>query len=85
MKQLLECIAECDSVEADSCWSIIKYKDLGIKRKLLCFCLIFGLETDEILDSAPKDSDGRILDKITRTSIHEVLIKRSKELKQNQY
>lgn len=84
MKQLLDCIADADEVEVDACWSILKYVSIGIRRKLLCMALIFGLETGEVLDSAPKDQDGRILDKSARTAIHDILIKRSKELLKNE-
>lgn len=82
MKILTEAIKTADDVEVDTAWSILKYKEIGIKRKLLCMALVFGLEESDLIDVAPKDTDGRILDKATRTEIHDSLIKRSKELKQ---
>lgn len=82
MQKLLTAISESeDLAEIDSTWAILKYKSLGIFKKLKCLALIYCLEESDVLDEAPKDSNGRILDKETRTAIHDTLIKASQKNK----
>ncbi len=82
MKTLLETIADADEVEIDTLWAILKYQEIGILRKLKCMSLVLGLEEDEVIQSAPADSNGRILDHETRKQIHEVLLAVSQKSKQ---
>lgn len=79
MKTLLEHIKLADDVQIDSCWAILKYKSIGILRKLKCLAWVFDLDEKEILNNAPKDKDGRILDHETRHQIHDELIKASQK------
>lgn len=79
MKLLNEAIADADEVEVDSLWAILKYKDFGVLRKLKCMALILDLDEEAVINEASKDESGRILDKETRNSIHESLIKKSKQ------
>lgn len=82
MQALLKAIEESeDGIEIDTLFCILRDKKIGIKRKLLAFALVLGLEDSEILDSAPKDSVGRILDKESRGIICESLIKASQNNK----
>ena len=82
MKTLLTAIEESDdNVEIDSLWCILRDARLGVKRKLLCMALILDLEESEILDQAPKDKDGRILDYQSRHVIAESLVKASQKNK----
>ncbi|MDB4314456.1 hypothetical protein N9955_00345 [bacterium] len=74
MKELFEAIKEADPVEVDTAWAVLKYKNIGILRKLKSLCLIFDLDEEGILDEAPKDESGRILDHETRHAIHDELI-----------
>jgi len=69
----------CSDAILDSLWAILKYKDLGILRKIYSICEILGLDSEEILEYLPTTSDGRILDKETRQIIHTSLINRSKQ------
>lgn len=78
MKTLLAAIKESDEIELDTAWALLKYKTLGIMRKLKCFALIYCLDEAEVLAEAPKDSEGRILDKETRAIICESLLSVSK-------
>ena len=85
MKLITNAIKEADSVMIDGCWMCLKYFQAGIFRKLQVFALILDLDEESVIEEAPKDENGRVLDKLTRTIIHDVLIARSKELKeQNQ-
>ena len=81
MKQIIEAIKDADEVEIDATWAILKYQKIGILRKLKVIALIFNLDEDEVLGEAPKDSNGRILDHITRHQIHDELIKVSQKQK----
>lgn len=82
MDTLLKAIEETDDeIELDSLWCILRDAKLGIKRKMLCFCLILGLEESEIIDQAPKDKDGRILDYNSRQVIAQSLVKASQKNK----
>ncbi len=83
MKTITETLIEADDVEVDALWAILKYKSIGILRKLKCISLILDLDEDQVIKESPKDSNGRILDKETRDSIHDSLIKRSKQLLKN--
>jgi hypothetical protein len=80
MKTITNAIKEADSVIIDGCWMCLKYRQAGIYRKLQVFALILDLDEDSVIEEAPKDESGRVLDKETRTIIHDALIIRSKEL-----
>ena len=67
-----------DDIELDILWTLLKRKDLGIARKLVCMGHLLEIKEDDILEEAAKDDCGRILDKINRICIHEALIKYEK-------
>jgi hypothetical protein len=79
MKTLLDAIKEADEVQIDACWAILRDIRLGIMRKLKCWSLVFDLDEEKILNEAPKDNEGRILDKSTRHQLHDELIKVSQK------
>jgi hypothetical protein len=78
--ELLNAITEADEAKLDSAFAVLKYREIGILRKARCWALIFGVDENDLLDSLPKASDSRILDKISRTMVHEELIKRANQL-----
>lgn len=65
-----------DDVTADALWAILRYKNIGILRKMKCICKVLGLDHREVLENIPKDEKGRYLDKPTRQMIHDALIER---------
>lgn len=79
MKTLLETIKQADEVEIDACWMIIRDRKNGILRKLRCLALVLDIEEEIVLQEAPKDENGRILDRETRHAICEVLVSVSKQ------
>jgi hypothetical protein len=82
MQTLLNAIEESDdSTEIDAMFCILRDRKIGIKKKLLCLALILGLEDSEIIDEAPKDANGRILDHQSRHIISESLVKASQKNK----
>ena len=81
--KLLQIVKKSDDVTADAIWAILKYKNIGILRKVMCICKVLNLEVDEVLSTIPKDEKGRYLDKPTRRLIHDALILRQNKL--NEY
>jgi hypothetical protein len=81
MKTILEAIKDSDEVEVDALFGLLKYSEIGIMRKLKCMALVLDLDEDQVLEEAPKDANGRILDHETRHAIHEVLLKQSQKIK----
>ena len=81
--KLLQIVKKSDDVTADAIWAILKYKNIGILRKVMCICKVLNLEVDEVLSTIPKDENGRFLDKPTRRLIHDALLIRQSKL--NEY
>lgn len=71
---LLRNISQADSVQLDASWAILKYKEIGIYRKVACLCSLFNLNFEEVLAELPQDSEGRLLDYKNRHLIHDALI-----------
>jgi len=72
---LIQAIKSANPVQVDTLWSILKYKEIGILRKVKCMSEVLRLNTPAIIEELPTDDEGRILDYKTRHMIHEVLIK----------
>ena len=72
---LLNSISEANEAQIDSVWAILKYKEIGILRKVKCMSEVLRLNTPAIIEELPTDDEGRILDYKTRHMIHDVLIK----------
>lgn len=81
--KLIQIVKKTNDVEADAIWAILKYKNIGILRKVMCICRVLNLDHKEILSSLPKDENGRYLDKPTRKLIHDALIIRQSKI--NEY
>lgn len=64
--------------QIDLCWAILKYKEIGILRKIKALCSAFGLDLEKVSSELPKDENGRIIDWETRHMIHDSLIAKSK-------
>lgn len=71
---LLDEINEANEAQIDSLWAILKYKEIGIYRKIACMCEVLSLDFQDVIDSLPQDEEGRILDYKTRHMIHDSLI-----------
>ena len=72
---LINAIKEASPVQVDTLWSILKYKEIGILRKVKCMSQVLQLNTSSVIDELPRDEEGRLLDYKTRHIIHDVLIK----------
>ena len=71
---LLNSISEANEAQVDSVWAILKYKEIGIYRKIACMCEVLDLEFDDAIHGLPQDEEGRVLDYKTRHLIHDTLI-----------
>ena len=72
---LVEAIESANPVQVDTLWSILKYKEIGILRKVKCMSDVLHLNTSAVINELPTDEEGRVLDYKTRHMIHDVLIK----------
>jgi hypothetical protein len=75
---LLNAIGGATPEQIDTLWSILKYKEIGIFRKVKCMSSVLGLNFEKVVADLPKDDSGRILDYKTRHLIHDTLIQYSK-------
>ena len=72
-----ESINKASSSEIDTLWAILKYKEIGIYRKVKCMADVLETDFEALIDELPSDTSGRILDQRSRHAIHDVLIKYS--------
>ena len=71
---LLNSISEANEAQIDSVWAILKYKEIGIYRKIACMCEVLDLDFESAIEGLPMDEEGRVLDYKTRHLIHDTLI-----------
>ena len=76
---LVSAIEQADVVEINTLWAVLKYKELGIFKKLKSMALILDVNFEEVLKDVPRDEEERVLDKKTRHLIHDVLIEVSQK------
>lgn len=79
---LANAIEKSKPEQIDLCWAVLKYKEIGILRKIKALCSAFNLNLEQVTLELPKDDNGRIIDWETRHMIHDSLIKVSKINKQ---
>ena len=72
-----ESINKASNSEIDTLWAILKYKEIGIYRKVKCMTDVLGADFETLVAELPSDSSGRILDQRSRHAIHDILIKYS--------
>jgi len=72
--ELLNAIKTANSEQVDALWSILKYKEIGIFRKIKSMSAVLNLNFNDIIKDMPTDENGRVIDHKTRHLIHEVLI-----------
>ena len=72
-----ESINKASSSEIDTLWAILKYKEIGIYRKVKCMADVLETDFEALIGELPSDTCGRILDQRSRHAIHDVLIKYS--------
>jgi len=71
---LQNAVQQANDAQLDATWAILKYREIGIYRKVASISEVLNLDFDEIVASLPSDEDGRILDHKTRHLIHDALM-----------
>ena len=56
--KLVSAIESASSEQVDTLWSILKYKEIGIFRKVKCMSQVLGLDFIDIVENLPKDDEG---------------------------
>lgn len=76
---LKKAINSAEDAQIDGLWAVLKYKEMGILRKIKSMCFILGLNFENVERDLPKDDQGRIYDFYTRHMIHKYLISASQK------
>ncbi len=76
-KIIANAIEKAKPEQIDLCWAILKYKEIGVYRKVKSLCSAFNLSFDKVVAELPQEN-GRVIDWETRHFIHDCLIKVSK-------
>lgn len=71
---LTKVIEKSKPEQIDLCWAVLKYKEIGVLRKIKALCSAFSLNLEQVFSELPKDENGRILDWPTRHMIHDSLM-----------
>lgn len=76
---LFSTISEANTHQIDALWAILKYRDMGILRKILAMCEVLHLDKDEVVNQMPQDENGRIFDSHNRYLLSKVLMKKNND------
>ncbi len=72
-------LREANDAQVDAVWAILKYREIGIYRKLASISEVLNLDFEEAVSQFPSDEEGRVLDHKTRHMIHDTLISLNEE------
>jgi len=75
---LADKLSNASEIELDVAFALLKYKEIGIYRKIKGLCLAFGLNFDNVVKTLPQEN-GRLLDRETRHYIHDFMLARAKQ------
>jgi hypothetical protein len=75
-------ILNASNAQLDCLWAILKYKEIGILRKVKCMKEILQFDLDQALKELPLNDNGYIVDYKTRHLIHDILLEKSKNVLQ---
>lgn len=76
---LFKKISEANEHQMDALWAILKYRDMGILRKILAMCEVLGLDKEEVLSNLPQDENGRVYDSKNRFLLSQALMQANKD------
>jgi hypothetical protein len=80
---LVEKLENASETELDVAFALLKYKEIGIYRKVKGLALSFGLDFEEVVSGLPQEN-GRLLDRETRHYIHDYMLARAKQFHNTQ-
>ena len=55
---LIKAIEDANPIQIDTLWSILKYKEIGILRKVKCMSDVLHLNTGVVIEELPTDEEG---------------------------
>lgn len=76
---LFKKISEANEHQMDALWAILKYRDMGILRKILAMCEVLGLDKEEVISNLPQDENGRVYDSKNRFLLSQALMQANKD------
>tara|TARA_B100000131_G_C17967535_1_gene553030 strand:- start:212 stop:466 length:255 start_codon:yes stop_codon:yes gene_type:complete len=74
VNKVSESLKNATDAQVDAVWAILKYREIGIYRKLASISEVLNLSFDDVVNEFPSDEEGRILDYKTRHMIHDALM-----------
>ena len=75
---LIDAIGQANQPQLDALWAILKFRNMGILRKVLAMCEVLNLNADDIVKNLPQDENGRIFDSKNWYLLSKALIEASK-------
>ena len=75
-----EAIEKANSAQVDCLWAILKYKEIGILRKIKCMSELLQFNLNKACEELPINEKGYIVDFKTRHLIHDILLEKSRNV-----
>jgi hypothetical protein len=75
---ITQAIEKANSAQIDCLWAILKYKEIGILRKIKCMSELLQFNLDRACQELPVNENGYIVDFKTRHLIHDILLEKSR-------
>ena len=75
-----QAIQQANSAQVDCLWAILKYKEIGILRKVKCMSELLRFDLDKACAELPVNENGFIVDYKTRHLIHDILLEKSRNV-----
>ena len=76
---LIQAIGEANQAQLDALWAILKFRNMGILRKVLAMCEVLNLNSEDIVKHFPQDENGRLFDSKSRYLLSKGLIEANKQ------
>jgi len=77
---IAEAISQANPAQVDCLWAILKYKEIGILRKVKCMSELLRFDLDKACGELPINENGYIVDYKTRHMIHDILLEKSRNV-----
>ena len=78
-----QAIQNATPAQVDCLWAILKYKEIGILRKVKCMAEVLHFDLDKACSELPVNENGFYVDYKTRHMIHDVLLEKSRHAAQS--
>lgn len=75
-----QAIDQANPAQIDCLWAILKYKEIGILRKVKCMSELLGFDLDKACSELPTNEQGYIADYKSRHLIHDILLEKSRNV-----